>query len=738
MEHVKAWGKNVWKYSRKHWFIFFAVVTYLLFAAYYMGPSVTSCTDVVYGFGDNTAGPIWRGTLPEQSLLGGKSDVTNYPYGDNLDSPIAYSLILQTMLIKAFQAVAGPICGYNIVSILGFVLSALVMFGFIRSLTKNKWVAWFAGYAVAFSPYYQMKVGVHANYGYQAIFIGLIWLFYRLLQHRRMKDAVYLALLFCVAIYFDPYFTLLAAVTLLALGLAWLLYHHRVFTRAFWRHKNKDLAVKSQLKTLILSAAFMLIAALPLLGVYITEGKQINADVAASRGNVLAEAKACSNWPHEYFVPFVLHPLFESIFGKDQYIKVVDYLRGGHSCGIGEDTIGLSISLSLLVLFCGVGLTWDKLRGRRTGMSGAINYKPLGILLLGVGLVGLFAVAFALPPVRLKGIIPTPSYVLLLITSTWRTLTRFYMLVNIALVVTSALFLTYISDVFKKYRRTLIVLFIVLFGAVFIEYQIFIPFRGNTLSTFSYTNDAPAAYKWLKEQKDIKVVAEYPLEQYGKESDAMSYYLTMQTIHKKTLFNSALSYSPQEPLKDSLKNLNDPQTIPVLASMGVDTVIAHGVSADILKNIPGVVVLHTAPQAKFTLLSNTPTIKSDNIVILDITHAAKRDYYLDLGEGFVRNTTIIKSVVDWKYEALSGARINIEGITDHHFVEYSQEAKVCFSAQMSVPEEVTVLSAKVGGHTVELGPITGKLASYTLSASQSIELIAGNGHNMRVTNLGCS
>jgi|GEM_PF-1432539 len=737
MEHVKAWTKNAWKYLRKHRFIFFAIITYLLVAGYYMGPSITSCSDTVYGFGDNTAGPIWRGTLPEQSLIGGRSDVTNYPYGDNLDSPVGYSFILQTMFIKAFQAIAGPICGYNIVSILGFVLSALVMFGFIRSLTRNKWIALFAGYAVAFSPYYQMKIGVHANYGYQAIFIGLIWLFYRLLQYRRVKDAVYLALLFCVAIYFDPYFTLIAAVTLLALGLAWLLYNHRVFSRAFWRNKNKDLVVKSQLKVLILSAAFMLIAALPLLGVYAIQGKQINADVAAARGNVLAEAKACSNWPHEYLVPFVLHPFFENIFGKDQYRKVIDFLRGGYSCGIGEDTVGLSISLAVFVLLCGVALSWDKLRGRRIGMSRTISYKPLGILLLGIGLVGLLAVAFALPPARLKGIIPTPSYVLLLITSTWRTLTRFYMLVNIALVVTSAIFLAYINDVFHKYRRTLIVLFILLFGAVFIEYQIFVPFKGNTLSTFSYTKDAPSAYTWLRDQKDIKVIAEYPLEQYGKESDAMSYYLTMQTIHKKRLFNSALSYSTQEPLKDSLKNLSDPQTIPVLASMGVDTVIAHGVSVDILKSIPGVVVLHTAPQAKFTLLSNTPTIKSDNIVILDITHVTKTDHYLDLGDGFVRNTTIINSIVDWKYEALSGARLNIEGIADYHFVKYSKDAKVCFSAQMSVPEEVTTLSAKVGNQTVELGQITGQLSNYTLTADQSIQLVAGNGHNMRVTGLGC-
>jgi len=166
-------------------------------------------------------------------------------------------------------------------------------------------------------------------------------------------------------------------------------------------------------------------------------------------------------------------------------------------------------------------------------------------------------------------------------------------------------------------------------------------------------------------------------------------------------------------------------------------VIAHGVSVDILKSIPGVVVLHTAPQAKFTLLSNTPTIKSDNIVILDITHVTKTDHYLDLGDGFVRNTTIINSIVDWKYEALSGARLNIEGIADYHFVKYSKDAKVCFSAQMSVPEEVTTLSAKVGNQTVELGQITGQLSNYTLTADQSIQLVAGNGHNMRVTGLGC-
>jgi hypothetical protein len=303
-----------------------------------MGPSVTSCSTTTYGFGDNTAGPIWRATRPEgQGILGSFTKTTNAPFGDNLFSPVGVSYIIQPVMFKATMAVAGPVCGYNIVNMLGFFLSALTMFGFIYVLTRKKWIALFAGYATSFTPYYQVKIGGHPSYGYQAIFIGLIWLFYNLMKYKRKRDAIYLGILFAIACYFDPYFSLLSATVLGALTLTWLVVNKSGIIGFFkTRDKNKtyQIDIRKQAKLLLISALSFILLLSPLIFVLSTQGKQINSNVAAARGNVLLETKACSNWPHEYLVPFVLNPVFEKIFVKEHYAAVVNNLKANFLVGL--------------------------------------------------------------------------------------------------------------------------------------------------------------------------------------------------------------------------------------------------------------------------------------------------------------------------------------------------------------------------------------------------------------------
>src|SRR5690606_29981364 len=153
----------------------------------------------------------------------------------------------------------------------------------------------------------------------------------------------------------------------------------------------------------------------------------------------------------------------------------------------------------------------------------------------------------------------------------------FYVLVNFAVISLFALVLAYYADHFKKYKKVLAILLGVIFLIIFVEYQAFKPFAGNGLSTFDYNKDVSETYRWLKEQDDIHVIAEYPLERSGGESNAMAYYLSMQVYHGKKLFNGNDSASEDEMLKASIKDLSDRMTIDTLYSLGVDAVIIHGV-----------------------------------------------------------------------------------------------------------------------------------------------------------------
>ncbi|HEY7416726.1 MAG TPA: hypothetical protein VH593_16190, partial [Ktedonobacteraceae bacterium] len=82
--------------------------SYVFITAYYMTPQALHCQATVYGFGDNTAGPIWRYTVRPDNPLWGPESVTNYPYGEDLSSPVNYIAVLQYSLYWVFAKIAGP------------------------------------------------------------------------------------------------------------------------------------------------------------------------------------------------------------------------------------------------------------------------------------------------------------------------------------------------------------------------------------------------------------------------------------------------------------------------------------------------------------------------------------------------------------------------------------------------------------------------------------------------------
>jgi hypothetical protein len=705
-------------------------LSYVFFTAFYMGPSVWDCNNTLYGFGDNTAGPVWRfGLEPDQAPLGSFQNITNYPVGENLYTPAVYSLSGQSYAIWASSKALGPICGYNAFNMAGFVVSALVMFGFILSISRNRWLAWIAGYAVSFSPYYQMKVGGHPGYGYQALLIAIAWAVFNLIKKQRKRDAGYLAAITAVCFYFDPYFSLLGLLVLVPLLITWLLV-------SLYRRRNNTLSNKKfidQLKLFGLSAGVFFALILPLVGVTLKNLDQINSSVAAVRGNVLAEAKACSNLPHEYVLPYVLHPVFTRVFDEAEYVETIDYLHDNFSCGIGEDTVGISLII-LSVTFTGIGIfAWEKLNKRKLGIE--LGYDKT-LVIAGMMAIGLVAVAVALPPTKVLGFIPTPSYVLLEMTTTWRTLTRLYVLVNFATITLFTVVLMYATKHFKKHKNLLIVLSLFIALGIGIEYQAFRPFTGNKLSTFNYKTDVPEAYVWLSGQESIKVIAEYPLERAGGESNAMAYYLSMQIAHDKKLFNGNIPTTYEEDLRASLKDVSDPQTLAVLRGAGVDTVVVHGVEPEEIAKIEGLEILHIQKQSAYNILAYTPLVKNDTVVIARITAPGQR-IMLALSAGFARNTNIIKSSADWAYEAINGSILKVAAIPG--FTDLPTEPiRQCFEVKMSGVLDVGTLSLEIDGAKDALqANIDSTYTRIDVYAKDSIVLTNDKGFNMRVQNFGC-
>jgi hypothetical protein len=724
MNKVKNILAATFIYGKKHWFIIFAIITYLFFTVYYVGADQTifNCGNTLNGLGDSTAGPVWRAANTADTLpVGGYSHVTNYPLGESLSSPVDAVVVGQSIIMWITAKVAGPVCGYNMATAIGFFSAAIVMFAFVYSFTKGrKWIALLAGYAVAFTPFFQIKSAGHPSYGFEALLIGVLWSFISLVQTRKISKAILFAVLTAYCFYFDPYFSLMALTILGPLATTWLV--------LLWRSRKKRPTDKKPLwKPILIAVALFALLVAPIGYIMKTQSAKIEAVTAGTRENILVEAKQYSNVPSEYLLPFSGSFLLNA-FGtlKAQVMSSWYAFSVGN---VSEDTVGISLVMIVMVALFFIIASWERLQKRRLNLSSQFVYNPR-LLIYGAIAVTVMAILLALPPVHALGV-PLPSYLLLKFFSIWRILSREYVVVNIGVVILFAVSLVYFTRALKLSRSIKAVLYVLLFFLIFIQYQTFGPFQGIEGSKFSY-NNTPAGYMWLKDQKDVKAVAEYPIEK-ATESDSLGYYLSMQYIHKKALLNTYLNDSPQDPMRAGIKNLADPQTIPTLHALGIDAIVVHGVDPEDIAKIPYLTVDYVQKQGGAK--PGSTAIAKDILVVARISNDAPKPIasMQFIGTPLI-NSAIQKSAVDWQYEIAPGEVIRLGRLPldkDHTQVE----GKVCFAARMMSDGDaasLTVNGVKVADLTDSFQPI-----ELNVKTDQDLKLMSSNVGLMRLTKLGC-
>jgi len=723
-------------FLRKNWFIFFTITTYLFFTVYYMGlgTTVLDCGSALNGLGDNTAGPIWKAANAGELPIGGFSKVTNYPSGESLNSPIDTVVAGQSILLWATAKIAGPVCGYNIANVLGYMSAALVMFTFVYYLTKGRrWIALLAGYAVAFTPFFQAKIGGHPSYGFQALLIGILWTFFSLVATRKKSRAVLLALLIATCFYFDPYFSLLAFTILLPLGFVWLsigLVNAR-------KEKSKKLLLISQVKILALSLALLTVLVAPLLYVITTQSSQINSAVAGTRDNIFMEARVYSNMPSEYLLPFRDSPFFALLGRYEQQVHQSLFIFSNSN--LSEDSVGISLVILFVIFLFIIIITWEKLQHKRLGISKLVKYDAR-LVVYGSLAVAATAVIVALPPFHIFGL-PMPSYILLEITNTWRVLSREYVVVNIATVILFVMALVYFSHTLPLRRISRAIIYIFLFLLVFFQYQTYRPFQGLESSNFNY-NNAPKGYSWLKDQEDIKAIAEYPIEK-AAEANSHGYYMSMQIIHKKALLNSVISNSPDDTIRSSIKNISDPQTIPVLHSLGINAIVIHGVDLSEVEKIPHLEVVYKGTHGLDAGLPGSYAITKDMFVVARILDSAPfPSNSIQFPNNLPRNSSIQTSALNWQYEIPTGTEIALRRLPENNLLRKSSGSNVgeiCFMSRMAAPGDSGQLILKDGRRVVDTIALDDQYKDVRISANikNTIKLVSNNGHNMRITNVGC-
>lgn len=488
----------------------------------------------------------------------GATDKSNYPFGEQLGKPQFITSAVFIFAYKLFSSLTTPICGLNLIVLLGYMSTALTMFGLVRWLSRRFDIALFAGYAAAFVPFHLIKSQSHVNYIYGSIFIGVIWAFLWLLSKPSYRRAAVLGVVSALGFYFDGYFILITSLLLLGLFAApfALDFIKLIINRKAWR----DILRKSfvRLRYIIFSAIVLALLLVPILLVFRASGDAISQSLASVRSNIKAETLIYGARPIEFILPPYNNPLLPTEYAGWRAQKL-------HSSNYSESTLYVGYTVLLLAFIGLAGLSRSKLR--REKLKGI----PYTDLVFSTTFAWIVCFAFSLPAVAfLFGHdIRMPTLLLIKLTANWRVLSRLFLAMDPLIVLMASLGLYFLTR--NKSRLMQIGTVFVCGLLLFLEY---LPTPLHT--TNDLYKDAPPIYKQLANDDSTKIVAEYPIADFRYTPSIF----TFQPMHKKILVNSNDSSISRGPFLASFAGLNDKQTLGTLKSLKVDEVITHGFKSD--------------------------------------------------------------------------------------------------------------------------------------------------------------
>jgi hypothetical protein len=550
---LKFWLSKGWV----QWVL--AAVFFFLVSWFYMGSAISNCSTTTTALGsDSTGGFAWIQWAGGNDLTWGHTDKSNYPYGETLGKPQYITSTILIAIYKLFSSLSTPICGLNLIELLGYMSTSLTMYGLVRWLLKRNEIALFAGFAAAFVPFHQIKAQSHINYIFGSTFIAVIWAYLWLIKKPSYKKALLLSLVSAIGFYFDGYFILITAVLIGSLFASSFVFDLARSVSA----RNKPGVILGEAlartKYLIVSLLFLGSMLVPILGTYASSGNAIKQSLASVRSNIKSETELYGLRPIEFLLPS-----YNSAFASTKYTTW--RATKLHGSNFSESTLYIGYTVIILALASIFYLLRRKYR--------VVKLQEIPYVHLVFAMVFVFLVCFALSLPALVTIfghtIRTPVDILVKFTANWRVLSRFFLAMDPVAVILASLGLYMIT---RNRSRNVRLAIVALCGLVlFLEY---LP------APLHYTGDlhknAPPTYKHLQKDPSVKLVAEYPLASFVYTPEIF----TFQPLHNKTLLNSDDGSISRGPFDSSIAGLNDTQTLGVLKRLKVDVIITHGFASN--------------------------------------------------------------------------------------------------------------------------------------------------------------
>jgi hypothetical protein len=529
--------------------VWIPIATFSIFYGIHFWLTLIHPDIVLYGGpGDHTAGIIWLYDRYPDSPWWQFSDKSSYPWGDELWTPVYMLGQIGYVLFWVCSKITGSsVAGYNLFTFIAFLLSYATAYLFIyKRFFKKPIIASMLSLAISFTPmaFYLDQVG-HTSYLFMPVYLILsLWLILNIFEKKSAgHSSISLGLLVGATILFDPYFILFIP---LAIGLF-------AGSLAVMRYGAEfNVGLKTIVKRFCYAAASSLVIIIPVLLYMKSQAEAVKALTNSTRGDIMHDAYIYSARISDYILPATDNPFA---------LPFISHLKSSTTHG-KDVTFTLFLGWVLMLAVIGVVAWWIRYRS----VSGEI--RILRILSISFFILAIGAFLFSLPPtIQIFSVtIYTPTWLLATLAPTWRVFARLYFIVQPALILMVAAWLTeYISTKPKRIKLKYVwIVATLLTGLLLVEYLPRNPFDASKF--WSFDTSLPAAYATIRDSP-AKVLAEYPMREQPHYRGSL--YLTGQHLHNKALVNGYSATSPTAFTRMSLMDLSNPQTIPALRYMQV-------------------------------------------------------------------------------------------------------------------------------------------------------------------------
>jgi hypothetical protein len=297
------------------------------------------------------------------------------------------------------------------------------------------------------------------------------------------------------------------------------------------------------------------------------------------------EGKAYSARPWEFLLPATTNP-----FTSEE----VKQFQNSHQHG--TDNIETTLYLGYVSMgLAGAYVLYWVIKGRKKVNGEALYRQHTTLVALSLVITGGL---MSLPPYITLGHLTFyfPSWLLLSITTMWRMPARFFVLLQLGLVILAVFGLLYLIKWYKsRVGKNIYLIYILIFTLSMAEFLTF-----NPLSRLYWGHSmVPAVYGEIKTNNSVDRIAEYPMLDPPRNF-AFIFYLSYQAYHQKPMINSAKAGSNTKKYRESLADVYDWQTSGSLKALGVDRVLIHGVEGVSVLSSSGLNILGVAHDTQTT------------------------------------------------------------------------------------------------------------------------------------------